>query len=65
MIFYNKSKWGLLGVNEYISKRVNELKHTLINSYTHQNINSSCSTNVEISLQIGVFYAKRTQSGFA
>jgi hypothetical protein len=63
MIFYNKSKWGLLGVNEYISKRVNEYisktvnqeEYALINAYTHKRIYPTRSTIVESIRQIGSF----------
>jgi len=48
----------LLGVNEYMSKSVNQEKYTLINAYTHQRIYPTCSTTVESSLQIGVFFCK-------
>jgi len=45
-----------LRVNEYMSKRVNELKHILINTYTHKRIYSSYSTSVESIRQIGLFF---------
>ncbi len=49
-------KMGAVGVNEYMSKRVNELKHILINKYTHKHIYTTCSTSVENFLQIGPFF---------
>jgi hypothetical protein len=47
---------GVMGVNQYISKRVNQLKHILINTYTHKRIYLIYSTSVESIRQIDLFF---------